>query len=196
MTEIQLKHPLFIIVGPSGSGKTRVTEAVFPKKAKIITHTTRPIRQEETEGSDYYFETEESFQALFQAGQLVEQDTYHGFHYGVGLAEISQRTTAQPAYAVLTFSGLKEVYRRFPKQVIVIFFDVSKEQVQHRLALREDNQQVIQERLSLYDQEILVREQVRGLTNCHLLDANQPFEAVVADFKQLIRHAQKNSSQT
>ncbi|WP_314066963.1 guanylate kinase [uncultured Vagococcus sp.] len=192
MINTGLKHSLFVIIGPSGSGKTRVTEAVFPKQAKIITHTTRPIRQEEREGIDYYFETENSFQKLFQSGQLVEQDRYHGFHYGVGLAEISKRTASQPAYAVLTYSGLKEVYRHFPEDVIVIFFDVTKEHVQHRLALREQDSKLIQERLTLYDQEILIRDQLEIFAKCYMLDANQPFNEVVTQFSQILTDVKKN----
>lgn len=185
MTKTRLKHPLFVILGPSGSGKTRVTEAVFPKSAKIITHTTRPIRQEETEGIDYYFESEASFQSLFHSGQLVEQDIYHGFHYGVSLAEISTRTAFQPAYAVLTFNGLKAVFQQFPKDIRVIFFDVSIEHVQQRLQQREQDPQLIQERLALYHHEIVIRDQLTPFTH-YCLDANQPFEAVVADFKKIV----------
>lgn len=194
MIKTRLQHPLFVILGPSGSGKTRVTEAVFPKSAKIITHTTRPLRSEETEGIDYYFESEASFHELFSSGQLVEQDNYHGFHYGVGLAEIIARTALQPAYAVLTHSGLQKVYQQFPKDVVVIFFNVSKEQVRHRLELREQDPKLIQERLTLYDREIGVRNHLTAYAESYILDANQPFLDVVADLTAIITKRDANQT--
>lgn len=186
MPNLTLANPLFVIIGPSGSGKTRVTEMVFPQDAKIITHTTRPKRLGEVEGIDYYFETETSFNTLFTTGKLVEQDNYHGHHYGVSLAEIIKRTSKKPAYTILTLSGFKKVQAYFPDDTIVIFFQVNQEHVQTRLAQRENNPQTIAQRLALYKIESQAEQVLRHYPRYYPLDANQAFEDVVADLEKIV----------
>ena len=57
-----MKH-VVVITGAPGTGKTTVRNYLTQKygMSKILTHTTRPKRQGEVHGVDYYFETDESF---------------------------------------------------------------------------------------------------------------------------------------
>lgn len=186
MGEAKLKHPFFVIIGPSGSGKTRVAEAVFPKDYKVISHTTRPIRAGEQDGTDYYFETKERFDYLVNTKSLAESDTYHGYYYGVGIAELMNRTENHPAYDVLTINGFQEIQNRFGSMVIPIFLEVSKKNVLSRLKIREVNEEVIHARGALYDQESTNKITVMNYPHHYIIDANQPFEEVVEDVKQAV----------
>lgn len=186
MKENQLAHVLFVIIGPSGSGKTRVTEAVFPKEYKVISHTTRKIREEETEGVDYFFETMTDFQQLISSHALAEYDTYNGNFYGVGVQSIKEKTAQHVAYNALTIEGFIAVKQIFGEKVIPIFFDVSKERVAERLEQRETDNKQIQERLTLYENEIKVKEKIQSYPRHIIIDANQPFEQVVAEVSEKI----------
>lgn len=186
MKRKKLKHPFFVIIGPSGSGKTRVAEAVFPAGYKVISYTTRPMRKEEIEGADYYFETKEGFQHLVSTDALAEYDTYHGNQYGVGIAELIQKTTNHYAYDVLTFKGFQNIEKQFGNMIIPIFLDVSKKNVLTRLKKRESDITVIKQRGALYDQESQYKNKVTAYPNHYIINANQPFEQVVNDVKQAI----------
>ena len=140
-------------MGPSGSGKTAITSKVFPKTIKL-SRILRGKRLDEVDGVDYYFETKASFQTLIETNQLVEYDFYHGNYYGVGVDAIVETTKEHPAYNALTFPGFQAVFERFGESVIPVF-DVSKENIYQRLKQRESDPKIIEERLNLYDQEIL-----------------------------------------
>ncbi|ALS01146.1 guanylate kinase [Enterococcus silesiacus] len=186
MERKKLKHPFFVIIGPSGSGKTRVAEAVFPSEYKVISHTTRPIRKEEVEGADYYFETEEGFQHLLNMNALAEFDTYHGNQYGVGIAELIQKTTDHYAYDVLTFKGFQKIEEQFGNMIIPIFLDVSKKNVLSRLQTRENDTILIKQRGALYTQESQNKNKIITYPNHSIINANQPFEKVVKEVEQAV----------
>ncbi len=186
MREAKLKHPFFVIIGPSGSGKTRIAEAVFPKEYKVVSHTTRPIRTGEQDGTDYYFETKERFDYLVNTKSLAEYDTYHGYHYGVGIAELMNKTKNHSAYDVLTINGFQEIQNQFGSMVIPIFLEVSKKNVLSRLKIREVNEEVINARGALYDQESTNKNTVMNYPHHYIIDANQPFEEVVKAVKQAV----------
>ncbi|EOH92168.1 hypothetical protein UAW_03152 [Enterococcus haemoperoxidus ATCC BAA-382] len=191
MKRKKLKYPFFVIIGPSGSGKTRVAEAVFPKEYKVISHTTRPIRKEEVAGVDYYFETKERFQHLISTDALAEHDTYHDNQYGVGTAELIQKTADHYAYDVLTIKGFQEIEKQFGNMVIPIFLEVSKKNVLTRLQTREDDIMVIKQRGALYDQEIENKDKVKRYPNHYIINANQQFEKVVQDVKKAVNESCK-----
>ena len=173
-------------MGPSGSGKTAITAKVFPKSAKVISHTTRKKRPGEVDGRDYYFETQASFQHLIDTNQLAEYDQYHDNFYGVGISQIIEATKEQAAYDVLTFNGFEAIYQKFGDKIIPIFFDVSRENVLARLMKRESRTAIIEERLNLYDEEIQLKCVITKYPNCHIVNANKSFPKVVKEVQNIV----------
>lgn len=91
------KPRVFIISGPSGVGKDSVIEELrkaFPEAQYVVTATTRPKREGETEGIHYVFLTREEFVDRIDRNDFIENALVYGNHYGVprspiveGLAE-------------------------------------------------------------------------------------------------------------
>lgn len=75
---------IFYIMGKSSSGKDtiykRLLECSEPAFQTITMYTTRPIREGEQDGVEYYFVTDETRQELEQAGRIIEQRSYHTVH--------------------------------------------------------------------------------------------------------------------
>lgn len=77
-----------VISGPTGSGESTITKALierFPGKVvRMITATTRPPRDKEKNGVDYYFFTKDEFKKLEaegvipESGYIPNRDTYYG----------------------------------------------------------------------------------------------------------------------
>ena len=81
-------HKIFCIMGKSASGKDTIYEKLLQDTQlslkKIIMYTTRPIRDQEQEGREYHFCTDEEHEALRQAGKIIEEryyDTVYGRWY-------------------------------------------------------------------------------------------------------------------
>ncbi len=71
---------IVILMGPSGSGKDTIFAKLLKENPyelqKITPCTTRPIRNGEVEGREYYFKTEEQKQEMEQKNQIIELRTY------------------------------------------------------------------------------------------------------------------------
>lgn len=72
---------IFYIMGKSSSGKDTVYRRLLEdpelKLRNIILYTTRPMRQGEQPGREYYFVGEETFQEYQRQGKIIEARTYH-----------------------------------------------------------------------------------------------------------------------
>ena len=66
---------LFYIMGKSSSGKDSIYRELLENKElglkKLMIYTTRPIRDGEQDGQEYYFVTEEIFQKLKKTGKII-----------------------------------------------------------------------------------------------------------------------------
>ena len=58
--------------------------------AKLVSVTTRPKRQGEVEGTDYYFISEEEFTALEEGEGLVQATIFKGCSYGTTVEELDR----------------------------------------------------------------------------------------------------------
>ena len=98
----------FVIVGKSGSGKTEICKILTEqfKYEKIVTYTTRPIRNGEINGIDYNFVSLEEFQKMLEEGKFAEYFVAgNGWHYGTAKEDFS----GDDKIIILTPSGLEKI---------------------------------------------------------------------------------------
>ncbi|HTX89050.1 MAG TPA: guanylate kinase [Bacteroidales bacterium] len=83
-----------IISAPSGAGKTSIVKqllAALPELEFSISACSRPKRENETDGKDYYFLTAEEFRRRIEAGEFAEwQEVYPGNYYGTLRSELER----------------------------------------------------------------------------------------------------------
>lgn len=85
---------LFIVSGPAGSGKTTLCERLieeFPSIGRIVTTTSRPPREGEKEGIDYYFLSEARFREGIDNGEFFEWARVHNHYYGCLKREVRSK---------------------------------------------------------------------------------------------------------
>lgn len=72
------------LMGKSSTGKDTVYKELLKNEKftfqKIVLYTTRPIRDGEKNGREYFFTDEEGFQALEAEGKVIEARAYHTYH--------------------------------------------------------------------------------------------------------------------
>lgn len=75
---------ILCLMGKSSTGKDTIYKHLLSdrdlKLQKIVPYTTRPIREGEREGVEYFYTDEESFQLLKQQGKVIEDRAYHTYH--------------------------------------------------------------------------------------------------------------------
>lgn len=76
---------LTIIAGPAGSGKSTLCRRLleeFDSMERVITCTTRPPRDGESDGRDYFFLSEEEFDSKVEKDEFLEWAQVHDNRYG------------------------------------------------------------------------------------------------------------------
>ncbi|MDF1815755.1 MAG: guanylate kinase [Verrucomicrobiales bacterium] len=88
---------LCVVSGPSGSGKTTLCHRLADEDEAAdyaVSATTRPPREGEMDGEDYYFLSREEFEARVGNNEFLEHAEVHGNLYGTLKSEVITRLTA------------------------------------------------------------------------------------------------------
>ncbi len=69
---------IFMVTGKSATGKDTIFKCLLDKidLITIVSYTTRPIRNQEIDGVEYHFVTEEQLKELEEQGKIIEQRSY------------------------------------------------------------------------------------------------------------------------
>lgn len=75
---------IFYIMGKSAAGKDKIYSCLAAEEClalkKMVLYTTRPIREQEEEGREYFFTNEEKLQEFIENNRLIESRAYHTVH--------------------------------------------------------------------------------------------------------------------
>jgi guanylate kinase len=82
-----------VITGPSGAGKGTLIKRLIERQPELevaVSATTRPRREAEQNGREYWFLTEEEFDARVAEGGFLEHVTFVGGRYGTLASELDR----------------------------------------------------------------------------------------------------------
>lgn len=139
---------MLLICGASASGKTEIVKSLVQRYGydKFITTTTRPKRDHEMDGVDYYFLDPTLFNHLKEEGAFIETTEYAGHWYG------SRADTIEPhMVAILDPKGINAFHKVRPNKDFIVLITASKDTRKYRMLKRNDNLNVIWTRLDLDD---------------------------------------------
>jgi guanylate kinase len=124
-----------ILVGKAGSGKDFMRRKLESRNFKYATsYTTRPAREGEVEGKDYFFITDEQAEQMIANGEFFEYVPFNGWIYGTTLSQWNQEN--DESVFIMTPTGLSHVGPHDRKECFVIFVDIDKDVRRERLLNR------------------------------------------------------------
>lgn len=134
---------IIIIAAPSGCGKSTIINALMDggdlNLGFAVSATTRPPRQGEAHGVNYYFMSEDAFRDAIREGEFVEyEEVYPGRFYGTLRSEIDRITgDGHNIILDLDVNGALRVKNMYDNRAVAIFIEPpSIDELRRRLESR------------------------------------------------------------
>ena len=94
---MESKGEVIAVSAPSGAGKTTIVKKIlkyYPDIVFSVSATTRPKRENETNGREYFFLSEDNFQKKIENGEFVEWEKFYDYYYGTFKSFIEENINA------------------------------------------------------------------------------------------------------
>ena len=140
---------IYYMMGKSSSGKDTLFKEVkkaLPWLQTITLYTTRPIREGERDGVEYFFVSEDTLNAYEKQGKVIEQrayDTVHGI-WKYATVDDGQINLGTSDYLVIGTLQSYEQMQKFygPDKLVPIYIEVEDGERLARALAREREQEV------------------------------------------------------
>ena len=176
---------IIIISAPSGSGKTTVVErllAELPRVKRSISCTTRPPRQGEQEGRDYFFVSEGDFRRKIENGEFLEWEETFGNFYGTPLEQFTgAMENGQDLILSIDVKGARQVKEKFPGAISVFIMPPSTEELESRLRKRNTDRK---DQVDLRLKE--ARRELEAADEYDYLVVNDDLDGAVTELKSVL----------
>jgi guanylate kinase len=177
---------VIVVSGPSGAGKGTLIRGVmkyFPGLDVAISATTRAARPGEVEGREYYFRTNEQFDAYIESGELLEHVEFAGNRYGTLLSEI-ERLHRQGSHVILELelNGALSVHDSEMDSVLIFIEPPDFSELERRLRSRaSDTDEEIERRMEV------ARSQVDAKRHFQYVVVNDDQNRAIAELQGIIQ---------
>lgn len=185
---------LVIITAPSGSGKTTLCKEILKKEGKVqfsVSHTSRKMRQNEKNGIDYYFVTNEEFMEGIDKNEFIEWNYHFDCYYGTSKSQIQKSIDKKNLILLeLDVKGALSIQKLYPDQTVSIFVEPpSINDLKIRLEKRgSDSEKIIAKRLQRIEFELSHK------SNFDFTVVNDKLEVATNQILEIIRNETKGVS--
>ena len=187
---------IYYLMGKSATGKDTIYKKLLeecPELKKIVLYTTRPKRDGETDGVEYYFTSEEQLKRYADQGKLIEWRTYETVHGPWSYATVDDgqvRLETADYLAIGTLESYETLRGYYGAEAVVPLYVTVEDGIRLERALQRERMQKApryQElcRRFLADEEDFSRE---NLERCEIKRAyvNENLEECVCRIKETI----------
>ena len=180
---------LIVFSAPSGTGKSTVAKHVLERIDGLefsVSATTRPKREGEADGKNYFFLTKEAFEDKIRSAGFIEYEHFFGNFYGTLLDKTEEVVNAgRNMLFDLDVKGALNLKKRFPDNSLLLFLrPPDLEELKKRLQGRDsEDEGALKERLERAEFELSFAHQFdREVVNDDLNRAVEEVTAVITDF--------------
>ncbi|MGH6900036.1 MAG: guanylate kinase [Geminicoccaceae bacterium] len=177
---------MFVLSSPSGAGKTSIARRLLELETELtlsVSVTTRPKRPSEVDGRDYHFIDVATYQAMIEAGELLEHAVVYGYGYGTPRGPVEQTlATGRDVLFDIDWQGTQQLREVAHNDMVSVFIlPPSTAELERRLRRRaEDAEAVVQQRLAQ------VAADVTHFAEYDYVLINSDFDESVAQVRQIL----------
>ena len=150
---------LIVISAPSGTGKTTVVKKLLEEVHDIVasvSFTTRPKRNKEKDGVDYYFVEKKAFEEMKYEGLFLENAIVFGHFYGTHKTYVSKLLEkGKNVILEIDWQGAEQIREKVSDCILIFLIPPSKEVLLSRLRNRAtDSDKEIENRFNQAVQDL------------------------------------------
>jgi len=180
---------LYVVAAPSGAGKSSLVKALMELDARVlpsVSHTTRAPRGQDKHGREYFFVSEQEFDAMVASNAFVEWASVHSHRYGTSKKMLEERMTqGSDVILEIDYQGAIQIQQMYANAILIFILPPSWEELRSRLERRgEDSNETIELRLQNAATELA---QVKAFD---FVIINEVFDRALFDLKAIV-HAQR-----
>lgn len=182
-------QPLLIVIsGPSGVGKDSVLQCMKERDLPfhfVVTATTRPQREAEVHGVDYFFTTQDEFETMIANGELIEHALVYDDYKGIPKGQVQQAlASGRDVVMRIDVQGAATIRKLFPEALLIFLSTNTEEELIERLrARRTETPESLKLRLTTARREM---EQI-DLFDYYVINAANHLELAVDTILDIIK---------
>ena len=190
---------IFLLMGKSTSGKDTIYKKLICDESlslrKVVPYTTRPMRDGETDGVQYFFKSTEEYRALKEAGKIIEERCYYT-NYGEWryfTVDDGQIDLSDGNYLVIgtleSYCYIRDYFGKENVEPLLIDVDarIRLERAMHREAKQEHPKYDEMCRRFLADEEDFKEEKIKEAGVTHRFYNNEAIEDCISSITEYIR---------
>jgi guanylate kinase len=157
---IRPTEPLLIVIsGPSGVGKDSVVQRMAARNMPfhfVVTATTRPPRENEVDGVDYFFYTKDEFAGMIDRNELLEYALVYSDYKGIPKEQVRRAlASGKDVVMRLDVQGAATIRELCPDALLIFLTTQTEDELEARLlARRSEHPQEIKLRIATARQEL------------------------------------------
>lgn len=178
---------LYIVSAPSGAGKSSLISALLKDNLRYdmkvsVSHTTRPARPGEHDGTHYHFVAIAEFQRLQAENVFLEHAEIFGNFYGTSRLWIEDMlATGTDIFLDIDWQGAQQIRRQLPMAKSIFILPPNREELERRLHTRaQDSKDVISKRMAEAYSEI------SHFNEYDYVIINDDFDVALNDIKAIV----------
>ncbi len=160
--DFNLYHPqplLIVISGPSGVGKDTVLQRMKERELPfhfVVTATTRPKRENEVHGKDYFFVSKDEFARMIEADELLEYAIVYNDYKGIPKQQVREAlASGKDVVMRIDVQGAATIRKLAPAALLIFLTTTSEEEMVNRLKARKsENSEGLALRIATARQEL------------------------------------------
>lgn len=181
---------LIVISGFSGAGKgTLVRELLkkFDNYVLSVSMTTRPPREGERDGVEYFFTDNAHFEEVIGRNGLIEYASYCGNYYGTPRVYVEEQMAAgKDVILEIEIQGALKIKEKFPESLLIFVTAPNTQELVHRLKSRgTESEEMIARRLAR------AVEESEGIESYDYIVVNDDLETCVDEIHRLVDAARR-----
>jgi guanylate kinase len=148
-----MRPKLVVIAAPSGAGKTTLVHNLLAREPSLrfsVSYTTRPKREAEVDGEDYFFVDDATFSAMRENGEFLESASVFDHAYGTSRRHVEELLgRGHSVLMEIDWQGAAQVRAAAPEAIDIFILPPSRAELERRLRGRgTDSAAVIARRLA------------------------------------------------